>query len=358
MKKKNRGAQGIQLCFWGAIAATLSACGGGGSASTAETSAQTPAPVAAPAPAPTPSAYNVAVRYASLPAPGASMPAAPVTTSSVQVANSAALNAALSTAARRITCVPGSVFTQPVAIHQSDTLLDMTGCAIDDGVGGRALTVNADRVRVNGGTWNGGFGIGQRSDVHVHAASFTGTNPAGSLNEVMSSTRVLIEHSSLVQRSNNVGLWAQQATDLVIANSRVENTGGGQSTIRTHGSKVVVMDSYVQNSTHHTLRAHADGPVASPYVVYARNIIQGGRIQAWGGSGDPLQVQNMWITDNEFHFNATGLHISAPSITHAVITGNRTYDGLGDFQWSSFASWSVSNNTSFPYQAAGSWNYQ
>ena len=330
-----------------ALCTALAACGG------SDTTDSTDA-----APAPGPGTYNVAARYAALPAPGARMPTAPVFTSTVQVDNTAALHAALSSAARRITCVPGSTFTQPVTINQSDTLLDMTGCTINDGIGGRALTINADRVRVNGGTWSGGFGTGRRSDTHIYGASFTGTNPAGSLNEVMYSTRVLIERSSLVQTSNNVGLWAQQATDLVIANSRVENTGGGQSTIRTHGSKVVVMDSYVQNSTHHTLRAHADDAVVSPYVVYARNVVQGGRIQAWGGSGDPLQVQNMWITDNDFHFNATGLYISAPSITHAFITGNRTYESPTGFVWSLFAGWVVSDNTSFPYQPAGTWNYR
>lgn len=333
-----------------AVAALLTGCGGSGE-SAAEANP-------APAPPPQSSPYSVATAAAQLPAPGVRLPASPLPTSTHTVRNAAELAAALVNGSRRIVCVPGSLFDQPVSVRVSDIVLDMAGCTIDDSVGARILTVGADRVQVNGGSWNGGFAIGAHSDIHINHASFTGVNPAGSLNEVMHAHRVLIERSSLVQRSNNVVLWSQQATDLVIANSRVvQETAGLQATIRTHGAKVVVMDSYVANPTHHTLRAHADGAMASPYVVWTRNVLVGGRIQAWGGDGDPLQVTQLWVTGNTAHWNATGFHVSHPSVTTAVLSGNRVYDSTGAFTWPTGPGWTVENNHAGPYAAPAPWNH-
>jgi hypothetical protein len=347
------GVEGWQRSVWLPLlmALPLMGCGGGFG-----TSLDPP-----PASDPAPTGYSVTAALAQLASgfPAVALPAPPFWSTHTTVNSSAALSAALVTGAKRIACTPGSTFTQPVTIHQPDTLLVMDDCTIGDGAGSRILNINADRVKVEGGTWTGGFAIDQHSDVHLYNVSFTGL-AQGSLNEVMYASRVLIERSTLRQNTPPPGavvLWSQQSADLVIADSQVHQTVPDvQATIRTHGAKVVVMDSYITNPTHHVLRAHADGTIASPAVAWVRNLTQGGRIQAWGGPGDPLQVDRMWIVDNEFHFNATGFFINYPSITVGVTTGNRVYDGDGGFVWGSYSGWTVSGNSSFPYQDAGLWN--
>jgi hypothetical protein len=323
-----------------------------------------PAPAAATELAPK-SQYDVSAALARLPAPGIAPPASPVPRGSTEIVSSSReLASALHGGSRRIACMPGSTFTQPVAITRPDVLLDMSGCTVSDGRGANILRINTQRVRLVGGEWDGGFEIGawsrsrQRTaeDVHIVGATFRG-RAQGSSSQVMFAERVLLERIDLASGAPDPGvltLWVQGSNDVVVANSRIVQTMSGQATLRSHASKIAVMDSFIANPTHHTLRAHAEGPLPSPYVYWGRNVVQGGRIQAWGGPGDPLQVEHLWIVDNAFYWNATATFISSPSVATAVITGNRVFDAK-PYTWSSAPGWTVEKNVSRPFGAPDPW---
>jgi hypothetical protein len=282
-------------------------------------------------------------------------PAAPVTTRSVNVTSASQFNSAAGVAGTRITVTSGWAQNSVVTINANniDVIIPpgVTVGAIE--IGAWPRTTPLSRIRIRGttpGTHSGGL-MGQyrdfamASDIIIDGIDINGASGfgPGETNQAFraSGTRLAVLNSRVIAGAYT---WLGSAKHVVIANSNFYHGAASRDAvgivegwgIRNTGGPITIVDSRIQGTRYHNLRAQSVGGSGELlYVTRSTFVAQAEGRTAWlwnNLNAGPYIGQGAILEGNSIYTYAQpgcgfGGEISVNNVSYSVGRNNRFYGG-------------------------------